>query len=170
MIDGVSSDCYIIGMQKTEIKLFSDSNLTALESSVNRFLETLDKDDVVSVVVNSSDHCLKGTYLRASDYCTVYTATITYRYNYTDRQITYELNSLDKQIYELINNADQYDVNTIYLGKYERTLPVNRVWGMSINDVLAKVKESKEYKKLEQDIVDKWWAQDTEWKLDSEDD
>lgn len=155
-------------MQKTEIKLFSDSNLTALESSVNRFLETLDNDDVVSIVVNSSDHCLKGTYLRASDYCTVYTATVTYRYNYTDRQITYELNSLDKQIYELINHADQYDVNTIYLGKYERTLPVNRIWGMSVNDVLAKVKESKEYKKLEQEIVDKWWAQDPEWKLKSE--
>lgn len=45
-------------MQKTEIKLFSDSNLTALESSVNRFLETLDKDDVVSVVVNKQrDDC-----------------------------------------------------------------------------------------------------------------
>ena len=151
-------------MQKTEIKLFSDSSLTALESSVNRFLETLDKDDVVSVVVNSSDHCLKGTYLRASDYCTVYTATITYRYDYTERQITYELNLLDKQIYEVINNADKYDFDTIYLGKYERTLPAKRVWGMSVNDVLAKVKESKEYKKLEQEIVDKWCAQDTEWK------
>lgn len=151
-------------MQKTEIKLFSDSNLTALESSVNRFLETLDKDDVVSVVVNSSDHCLKGTCLRASDYCTVYTATVTYRYEYTDRQITYELNALDKQIYELINKPITSNINAIYLGKYERTLPVNRVWGMSVNDVLAKVKESKEYKKLEQEIVDKWWAQDTEWK------
>ena len=146
-------------MQKTEIKLFSDSNLTALESSVNQFLETLDKDDVVSVVVNSSDHCLKGTYLRTSDYCTVYTATITYRYNYTERQITYELNSLDKQIYELIYNANKYDVDTIYLGKYERALPVKLIWGMSVNDILAKVKESKEYKKLAQEIVDKWWAQ-----------
>ena len=153
-------------MQKIEIKLFSDSSLTALESSVNRFLETLAKDDVVSVVVNSSDHCLKGTYLRDSDYCTVYTATVTYRYEYTDRQITNELNLLDKQIYELINNADQYDFDTIYLGKYERTLPAKRIWGMSVNDVLAKVKESKEYKKLEQEIVDKWWAQDTEWKSD----
>ena len=153
-------------MQKIEIKLFSDSNLTALESSVNRFLETLAKDDVVSVVVNSSDHCLKGTYLRDSDYCTVYTATVTYRYEYTDRQITNELNLLDKQIYELINNADQYDFDKIYLGKYERTLPAKRIWGMSVNDVLAKVKESKEYKKLEQEIVDKWWAQDTEWKSD----
>jgi hypothetical protein len=151
-------------MQKTEIKLFSDSNLTALESSVNRFLETLDKDDVVSVVVNSSDHCLKGTYLRASDYCTVYTATVTYRYEYTERQITYELNLLDKQIYDLINKPITSDINAIYLGKYERTLPVKRAWGMSINDVLAKVKESKEYKKLEQEIIDKWWDQDTEWK------
>lgn len=153
-------------MQKIEIKLFSDSNLTALESSVNRFLETLAKDDVVSVVVNSSDHCLKGTYLRASDYCTVYTATVTYRYEYTDRQITHELNLLDKQIYELINNADQYDFDTIYLGKYERTLPAKRIWGMSVNDVLAKVKESQEYKKLEQEIIDKWWAKDPEWNSD----
>lgn len=150
-------------MQKIEIKLFSDSSLTALESSVNQFLETLDKDDVVSVVVNSSDHCLKGTYLRDSDYCTVYTATVTYRYEYTERKITYELKLLDKQIYELINNADQYDFDTIYLGKYERTLPAKRIWGMSVNDVLAKVKESKEYKKLVQEIVDKWWAQDPEW-------
>ena len=155
-------------MQKIEIKLFSDSNLTALESSVNRFLETLDKDDVVSVVVNSSDHCLKGTYLRASDYCTVYTATVTYRYNYTDRQITNELNLLDKQIYELIKSSEQADSNAIYLGKYKRTLPVERVWGMSVTDVLAKVKASKEYKQLEQEIVDKWWAQDPEWKLKSE--
>lgn len=151
-------------MQKTEIKLFSDSNFTALESSVNRFLETLDKDDVVSVVVSSGDHCLKGTYLRASDYCTVYTATVTYRYDYTQRQIKYELNLLDKQIYDLINKPIMPNINAIYLGKYNRTLPVNRVWGMPVNDVLAKVKESKEYKKLEQEIVDKWWAQDTEWK------
>lgn len=155
-------------MQKTEIKLFSDSNLTALESSVNRFLETLDNDDVVSVVVNSSDHCLKGTYLRASDYCTVYTATITYRYNYTDRQITSELNLLDTQIYELINKPITSDINAIYLGKYARTLPVKRIWGMSVNDALAKVKESNEYKKLKQEIIDKWWAQDPEWKLKSE--
>lgn len=155
-------------MQKTEIKLFSDSNLTALESSVNRFLETLDKDDVVSVVVNSSDHCLKGTYLRDSDYCTVYTATITYRYEYTDRQITNELNLLDKQIYELIKSSEQSDSNAIYLGKYKRTLPVERVWGMSVTDVLAKVKASKEYKQLEQEIVDKWWYKDPEWKLKSE--
>ena len=39
---------------------------------------------------------------------------------------------------------------------------------MSENDALAKVKESNEYKKLKQEIIDKWWAQDPEWKLKSE--
>lgn len=149
-------------MKRQAIKIFSRDDVKAVQSAANIFLESISPDDVVSITNTQVDHDMRGTGLRSQDFCVVYTITIVYMYDYTQAKIAVEINKLNATIAKLVKDADSTS-DRIYLGAYERFLPVNLVWGASIVDVINKVFETDEYKTLRQEIVDKWWAKDTDY-------
>ena len=149
-------------MKRQAIRIFSRDNFRAVQADANKFLELISPDDVVSITNNLVDHNLKGTGLRSQDFTVIYTITVVYMYDYTQAKIEDEINTLNATIEKLVNAAEM-NSDRIYLGEYERFLPVKLVWGASIVDVLKNVFESEEYKTLRQEIVDKWYAKDTDY-------
>jgi hypothetical protein len=83
-------------------------------------------------------------------------------YDYTQTKIVGEVNKLNETIAKLVNEAESTS-SRIYLPEYERFLPVKFIWGASLADVINKVFDTDEYKTLRQEIVDKWYAKDTEY-------
>ena len=149
-------------MKRTAIKIFSGTDCGKVEKDTNRFLTTVEPDDVVTILNSQYDHSMQGTGLRAQDYYTVHTVTVVYRYDYTQAMISDELNELDAEIYRLLPGcADGTD--SIFLAKYSRALPVKMAWGISKADMLADIKKSEQYRTLRQEIIDKWYAGDKEW-------
>lgn len=149
-------------MKRQAIRIFSRDNFSAVQADANKFLELISPEDVVSITNNQVDHNLKGTGLRSQDFSVVYTITIVYLYDYTQTKIEGEISELNATIEKLVHDAD-LNSDRIYLGKYERFLPVKLVWGASIVNVITKVFETEEYKTLRQEIVDKWYAKDTDY-------
>lgn len=156
-------------MKRQAIKIFSRDDFNAVQSSANKFLESISPEDVVSITNNLVDHNLKGTGLRSQDFTVIYTITIVYLYDYTQAKIEAEIDELNATIEKLVKDAADSTSDRIYLGEYERFLPVKLVWGASIVDVLNKVFDTEEYKTLRQEIVDKWYAKDTDYNPPSED-
>lgn len=155
-------------MKRQAIRIFSRDNFRAVQTDANKFLELISPEDVVSITNNLVDHNLKGTGLRSQEFTVIYTITIVYMYDYTQAKIEAEIDTLNATIEKLVKDADSTS-DRIYLGEYERFLPVKLVWGASIVDVINKVFETEEYKTLRQEIVDKWWAKDTDYNPPSED-
>lgn len=149
-------------MKRQAIKIFSRDDVKAVQSEANKFLESLSPDDVVSITNTQVDHDMRGTGLRSQDYYVVYTITIVYMYDYTQAKIAGELNKLNETIARLVND-DERTNDCIYLPEYERFLPVKISWGVYRTDAINKVFETEEYKTLRQEIVDKWYAKDTDY-------
>lgn len=149
-------------MKRQAIRIFSRDNFRAVQADANKFLESISPEDVVSISNNLVDHNLKGTGLRSQDFTVIYTITVVYMYDYTQAKIETEIDELNATIEKLVKDADSTS-DRIYLGEYERFLPVKLVWGASIVDVLNNVFETEEYKTLRQEIVDKWYAKDTDY-------
>lgn len=149
-------------MKRQAIRIFSRYDVKDVQSEANRFLESLSPDDVVSITNTQVDHDMRGTGLRSQDFYVVYTVTIVYMYDYTQTKIAGEINKLKETIARLVNDAERTN-DHIYLGEYERFLPVNLTWGASRIDAINKVFETEEYKTLQQEIVDKWYAKDTDY-------
>jgi len=150
-------------MKRQAIKIFSRDDVKAVQSEANRFLESLSPEDVVSITNTQVDHDMRGTGLRSQDFYVIYTITIVYMYDYTQAKIEEEINALNATIAKLVNDAESTSCDRIYLGEYERFLPVKLVWGASKVDVINNVFETEEYKTLRQEIVDKWYAKDTDY-------
>ena len=149
-------------MKRQAIRIFSCDDYKAVQSDANRFLESLSPDDVVSITNTQVDHYMRGTGLRSQDYYVVYTVTIAYMYDYTQTKIKAEINKLKETIARLVNDAERTS-DHIYLPEYERFLPVKLTWGASRIDAINKVFDTEEYKTLQQEIVDKWYAKDTDY-------
>ena len=149
-------------MKRQAIRIFSRDDFKAVQSSANTFLESISPEDVISITNSQVDHDLRGTGLREQDFAVVYTITIVYMYDYTQAKIEGEINALNATIAKLVKDADSTS-DQIYLGEYERFLPVKLVWGTSIIEVINKVFATEEYKTLRQEIIDKWYAKDTDY-------
>ncbi|WP_405327573.1 hypothetical protein [Fibrobacter sp.] len=149
-------------MKRQAIRIFSRDSFNAVQTAANKFLELISPEDVVSITNTQVDHDMRGAGLRSQDFYIVYTITIVYTYDYTQTKIEAEINALNATIAKLVNDADSTS-DYIYLGEYERVLPVKLVWGASKVDVIKNVFESEEYKTLRQEIVDKWYAKDTDY-------
>ena len=149
-------------MKRQAIRIFSCDDYKAVQSDANRFLESLSPDDVVSITNTQVDHDMRGTGLRSQDCYVVYTVTIAYMYDYTQTKIKAEINKLKETIARLVNDAERTN-DCIYLGEYERFLPLKLTWGASRIDAINKVFDTEEYKTLQQEIVDKWYAKDTDY-------
>lgn len=154
-------------MKRQAIKIFSRDDVKLAEHEANKFLEKISPDDIVSITNTQVDHDMRGTGLRSQDFYVVYTITIVYTYDYTQAKIAVEIQKLNETIAKLVHDAESTS-DRIYLGEYERFLPVKLVWGVSIVDVISKVFETDEYKTLRQEIVDKWYAQDTDYNRTNE--
>ena len=149
-------------MKRQAIKIFSRDDLELVQYEANKFLESISPDDVVSIASTQVDHDMRGTGLRSQDFYVVYTVTIVYMYDYTQAKISGEINSLNKTIAKRVNDAESTS-DRIYLPEYERFLPVKFICGASLADVISKVFDTEEYKTLRQEIVDKWYAKDTDY-------
>ena len=155
-------------MKRQAIEIFSCDDIELVQDEANKFLESISPEDVISITNSQVDHDMRGTGLRSQDFSVVYTVTIVYLYDYTQAKIADEINTLNATIEKLVNDADSTS-DQIYLPKYERFLPVKFVWGASIVEIVNKVFETEEYKTLRQEIIDKWYAKDTDYNPPSED-
>ena len=149
-------------MKRQAIRIFSRDDVKVVQYEANKFLESINPDDVVSITNTQVDHDMRGTGLRSQDFYVIYTVTIVYMYDYTQTKIISEVNKLNDTIAKRVNDAESTS-SRIYLPEYERFLPVKFIWGASLADVINKVFDTDEYKTLRQEIVDKWYAEDTEY-------
>ena len=154
-------------MKRQAIKIFSRDDFKVVQNDANKFLEKISPEDVVSITNTQVDHDMRGTGLRSQDFYVVYTVTIVYTYDYTQDKIADEIHKLNETIAKLVHDAESTSCQ-IYLSEYERFLPVEFVWGKSIVDVIGKVFETEAYKTLRQEIIDKWYAQDTDYNRTNE--
>lgn len=149
-------------MKRQAIEIFSCDDIELVQDEANKFLESISPDDVVSITNTQVDHDMRGSGIRSQDFNVIYTVTIVYKYDYTQTKIADELRTLNKTIAKLVNDAESTS-NQIYLPDYERFLPVKFIWGASLVDVINNVFDTEEYKTLRQEIVDKWYAKDTDY-------
>ena len=145
-------------MKRQAVRIFSRRDYIALQKEVNKFLETIASDDVVSVTNNQVDHDVRGDgFLHGQNFYVVYTVTVVYMYDYTQKRIDDEIRQLREEIAKGVASAD-VNATRIFLPMYDRDLPVKFSWGVARSDVLLHTYESEEYKTLVQEIVDKWHA------------
>lgn len=70
------------------VEFMKDLSLPTLRDRVNVFCKD---HEVLNVGLSATDHCLKGTGLRASDYEMTYMASIMYRKDFTEELVNEEL-------------------------------------------------------------------------------